>query len=942
MADDPNQSRKGAPNRLGSGPSWLERQGQAYSQQTAQERLERQRIDLANERINAYSGALKAGYSGEFRQDMTDEIDRETKMMNTLLPRATLRAETRRERYTNLAGSNIRREFSSSSVNGQVADYARSSAGQNMAMSYMGKSYNDLERQQSAYMNQIGDLGRGSAALSERLYNQDGSQNPRVAWRIADKDRQRQEIERNLGGIHGAMSIQRSMGLDPLSQNRDLFGVGQKAAGMLSSGALDNNQNAKKAAEDLAAALENLKNTVGKTDEQIEHMRADAKKSADDFQGASGSGGGGNKWGGRLQAAGAIMGMAGEFGREVFLNQTNTMTGNRITAASLTNNLFDRRRAALAGDMTQLTALTSGAMTGAQAEGDVNKRSSKITDSLMSGGLIAGGVAAMAAGAGASATGVGAVAGVPLMALGGLAVAVGGVAKGINVLRGADANAEKLAEEQRQISLADQLAHVPGAMRQRLYDYGQGTRAAALEAGGTGDAFLSKTNDSFFLHRLESARIGTDQFTQMAQQGFAAQGSMFNSEQVFGARNMERAGMGSMGTNMGRMGSLAAAGSNNPQAALASVMEAAFTKSLDSSKALSMMVDNTAAMAGASVGATRAGIDTTGASSRILMGMVNPDMQNKEMATSRAMTAAGIMNDINSGTSTSFSDMMGTASISRAGGVSRQQGIILKKLGNETTEQLKIEMSRIEKLPPGERAAAEKKFAGNLTDNLGLGEFINQKTGQVDMGRLRGGLEQRSMGIFRSSSFMAGIDPNTPGYHDLATGKIGMKDLQTDPKYAQLRNKVGQAAALAPGGGLTSGEALSRGEAGAISAEAAGKAAGIMSGTGPISDVKKNLDDMATVQFAEMSKEAKLAAEQLGGVTEAFKAMTEASKALADKVGSKNSDAVMGASAEAAKSFEMGASTFTTSVDKFGVILNDFARGVGVRVPEMQKRSAGN
>lgn len=935
MADDPNQSSRGAPNRLGGAPSWLERQGQAYSQQTASSRLERQRIALANDRISSYNDALQAGIPQEFHDQLKEGISHESKMMNTLLPRAELRAETRRERFTNLAGSNIRREFSSSSVNGQVSDYARSSSGQNAAMGYMGSSYSSLERQQSAQMNQIADLGRGSASLSERLYNPDGTQNAKIAWRIADKDRQRQEIERNLGGITGAMAIQRSMGLDPMSQNRDLFGVGQKAAGMLSSGALNNNDGAKKAAEDLAAALENLKNTVGKTDEQIEQMRADAKKSADDFQGASGSGGGGNKWGGRLQAAGAIMGMAGEFGREVFLNQTNTMTGNRTTAASLTNNLFDRRRAALAGDMTQLTALTSGTMAGAQAEGAINKRTSQWTDGLMSGGLIAGGLATMAAGAGASATGVGAVAGIPLMALGGLAAAAGGIAKGINVMRGADSNAEKLAEEQRQIQLADQLAHVPGAMRQRLYDYGQGLRGASLEAGGAGDAFLTNSTSSAFMGRLQNARIGTDQFSQFAAQGFGQQGSVFSSDQVFGARNMERAGMGSMSTNMSRMGSLAAAGSNNPQAALASVMEAAFTKSLDSSKALSMMVDNTAAMAGASIGATRSGLDTTAASSRILSGMVNPDMQNKEMATQRAMTAAGIMNDINSGTSTSFSDMMGTAAISRAGGVSRTQGIALKGLDDSTAAQLKLEMSRIEKLPPGEKAAAGKKFSNNLIDNMGLGGFINPKSGEADFGRLRAGLDQRAMGVFRSGTSMADLDKSMPGYDELASGKIGMKELQSDPKYGTLRVKVGEAARLQ---GLTTQEFLSRGQAGDISTAGAAKAAGAIGGTGAVSETKKTLDDLATVQFAEMTKEAAAAAQQLGGVVEALKAMNEASAALAGKVTGGNAESVMGASAEAAKSFEMGAGTFTTGVENFGKILNTFASSIGVRVPEASQK----
>lgn len=937
MPNDPNQSGKGPPNRL-AGPSWLERLGQNYSQQTAQERLERQRIGLAQERISTYREAINAGIPEEFRGDLEAGISHETKMMNTLLPRSALRAETRRERFTGLAISSINRQYSSSSINGQVTDFARSSAGQNTAMGYMGSSYGQLERQQSSLMNQISELGRGSASLAERLYNADGTQNARIAWRIADKDRQRQELERSLGGIAGAMSIQRSMGLDPMSQNRELFGAGQKANTLLASGALDGNNAAKKAAEDLAAALEQLKNTVGKTDEQIEELRAEAKRSAEAFENAGGGGGGGNRWASRMQVAGAAFNIAGEIGREVFLNQTNTITGNRITAAGLTNNLFDRRRAALAGDMTQLTAMTSGAFAGAQAEGQVNKRTSQVTDSLLSaGGLIAGGATLMAAGAGASSTGIGAAVGVPMMVVGGIAVAAGGVAKGINVIRGADANAEKLAEEQRQIQLADQMAHIPGAMRQRLYDYGQGIRGASLEAGGLGNAFLTNTASASFLGRLQASRIGTDQFAQMSGQGFAQQGGMFAVDQIFAARNLERGGFGSMGTNMTRMGALAAAGSNNPQAGLQSVMEAAFTKSLDSSKALSMMVDNTAAMAGGSVGAGR-GMDTTNASARIISGLVNPDMQNKEFAIQRAMSASQILNDINSGTSTSFSDMMGTAAIARAGGVSRTQGIRLKSLDNSTAEQLRLEMSRIEKLDPASKMEAQKKFSGDLRDNLGLGGFVDPKTGLADFNRLRAGLDQRSMGAFRTGTSMA-LLAGTPGFEDLAAGRIGFKELTADPKYGTLRSKIGEAAGFQ---GLTTQEFLSRGGMGSISAAGAGSAASAMAGAN-VSETKKTLDDLATVQFAEMSKEARLAAEQLGGVTQALKAMNEASGALASKVSDGNSSGIMGASAAAAKSFEMGADTFATGVQNFGTILNSFARNVGVRVPDgMQKRSAGN
>lgn len=937
MADEPNQSNKGPVNRLGSGPSWIERQGQAYAQQTAQARLEQQRLSIANERISVYSAAMQAGIPEELRIKLESEIGHETKMVNTLLPRSELRAETRRERFTSLAVGNINREFNSSSVNGQVNDISRTTFGQNRALGYMSRSYNQLEQMQSSHMNQIGSLEKESLELAQGLYDTHGNQDASVASRLKNRQIVKQMLEKEMGGITGAMSMQRSMGLDPMSQNRELLGAGQKAAGMLSSGQLESNQFAKKAAEELTAALEKLKDTVGKTDEEIDTLRSEAKKSAEDFNKASGGGGGGhnNRMIAGLGVAAGALDLAAGFGREVLLNQTNTITGNRITAAAMTNNLFDRRRAALSGDMTQLSMLSSGALNGAQAEGQVNKKSSLFTETTSTGAAIIGGAGAITAGLASAggmtsliAGGTGALISAPALAIGAGIGAIGyGVYRGIGALRGAPQNSEKLAEEQRQIQLADQLAHVPGAMRQRLYDYGQGLRGAALEAGGAGDAFLVNSGSSAMLGRLQNARIGTDQFAQMAAQGFGQQGSVFNGDQIFGARNLEHAGMGSMSTNMSRMGTLASGGSNNPQASLQAVMESAFTKSLDSSKALSMMVENTSAIAGTSIGATRAGMDTTGAASRILSNLVNPNMKNEAMAVQRAATASGILNDINTSRGTSFADMAGTTAVARAGGADWMTAVNLRGIDNATRDQIKRDALRIEKLSGTDKTAAQSKLSEQLT-TMGLIDFT--KNGTVNTQKLLPALNAASGQVYRR--MLGGIDPNLPGYSELASGNMSKETLNSNPQYSELHRAISKSAPALLG--LTSDESTTRGEGLEPTKAAISKAGGAMAGTGPISDIKKILDDLATVQFAEMSKEAKLAATQLGGVVEALQAMNEASTGLAAKVSAKNSDAVMGASTEAAKSFEIGASTFTTSVERFGSILNSFASSIGVRVPE--------
>jgi hypothetical protein len=945
MANDPNKSGKGAPNTLSdSGFADIESVGRRSSRHTAEDIAQRVRLSQSRQRVNTYEEALASGADGPTRDLINQGLSHERKMVNSLEPRIELRAESQRQRFTSMTQSVIERNFASSSVNGQSAEFARSSVGQRMGIGMMGTPYEQLEAKRMSMMNSISSLGSRAGQIAEDLYDINGKQDPAKMQQLQQIFSQRNRMVNRMGSIDAAQRLQRAEGIDPESRAKDLLGVGERAARVnfresvsndLRSGSMSNQsveqlkQREVQLAGQLTEELEKLKNAAGKSAEEIDSMQKAAGKTADEFkrtQEAIGQGGG-SKGGGFGKYAGILEG-AGQFGREVFLNQTNTITGNSTTAAGMTNSLFDRRRAALAGDMTQLSLLSSGVFSGAQKEGAVNKGTSSVTDILSGAGGLAGGL--MAAGAASSATGVGAPLGLGLLAAGGV---VYGASKLINVARGADSNSEKLAEEQRQIRLAEEVAHVPGAMRQRLYDFGMGARGAALEGGGSAgqrylDMYTGKGSD-LRLQRMQEARIGTEQMNQYSAQGFAEQGSVFNSEQVYAARNLERSGMGSMAANMGRMGQLAAAGSNNPQAGLQQVLEAAFMKSLDSAKTLNMMVQYTSAMAASSVGASRAGMDTVGSSARILSNLVNPDMANKEMAMSRAATAADTLNKINSGVGVNFADMAGTSAIAKAGGVGMMGAINLKKLDDTTAETLRAELSRIEKLDPQTKIKESKRFGQTITETMGLSQFVD-KDGQVRSKDLSKGLDARSKGIFRHGNFIGSIDQTAPGYDDLINKKIGLEELRNNPKYNQLYRSASDAASLT---GLTLSEAMTRGEGAKIGGMAGAKAEGAITGKGIISETQKTLDDLATRQFAEMTKEARLAAKELGGVSEALMKINEASKALGDKLSDKTSDKVMGAATEAAKSFEMGAETFTAGVQQFGMLVNGLSRGMGIRTP---------
>jgi len=883
MADDVNKSRNPiAPNSTLT--EEIRRLREQLFTPTASERAAEDKIMRAQDIYSTGSEAV-GSLPEKFRSQVQRQVNMAEANLNRWLPSHATHLETKAERYTEIARNEVRRSFN---VNGQISDVARSSAGQQRALNYLNTPYADLEGRRGAIDQEIADLEKSSVSKMRYMMGANPYLAGKAQQALGMNESRKQSLVMEAGGLEAGMKGLKDMGLGPT-----LLRAATEAV--------------EKAFKDLADAGEGASQA----------LKDAAKAAEDNYNAVKGGGGGGGfgKWG---KGAGQLLTLGGEIGREIFLGQTNTITGNRTTAAALTNNLFDRRRAALAGDMTQLTMLSSGAFEGAQNEGGVNKGSSRWTDIAMGVGGVVGGAAL-------SLTGVGAAAGVPaaLAGLAGLAGMAYGGTKLVNVARGADSTQEKLAEEQRQIQLAEEMAHVPGAMRQRLYDFSMGTRSSALLAGGAAGARFLEQNTgrggAANLQRMQDARIGTEQFNALTAQGFGEQGSVFNANQVFAARNLERGGFGSMGQNMARAGALAQAGSNNPQAGLQQVLEAAFTKSLDGSKALDMMVQNTAAMAATSIGGTRAGLDTTGASARILSNLINPDMPNKEMAATRAATAEQTLNDINRGIGFSYADQSGVNAIRRATGTSRTQSAVLKNLTDADAAMLLSEL---------DKGGDTRALANKMQNKMGLGEFTTANGG-INAGKLRAGLEQRSRSIFREGVFVANA-AGTPGYDDLVSGRITREEVENNPKYHELATKLGQSASLK---GLTTAEALTGGRAGAISADAAAKAAGGIGGTGALTDAQRVLDDIATKQFVEMTKEAKLAAEQLGGVSEALRKISEAQSGLSEKLTDQTSDKVMGAAAEAAKSFEMGASTFTIGVKDFGTVLNSFAKSIGVRVP---------
>ena len=201
-------------------------------------------------------------------------------------------------------------------------------------------------------------------------------------------------------------------------------------------------------------------------------------------------------------------------------------------------------------------------------------------------GALAGG-AVIAGGALLSGTGIGSAVGIPVMAAGAkllaLSTGVGAIAGGASYMMGEKANVN-VTTAQAEAGTIRGAARVGGAAAylqaqmaekqisaeqlQGVVNFGRGLGGVAQGLGGAGgEAYLQSTvGNPAFLKNLTDKRIGMEQFTNLSQQGAGVQGSLFNANQIFTARGLERTGYGSMENTMTNMNLMSRAGSNNPEA----------------------------------------------------------------------------------------------------------------------------------------------------------------------------------------------------------------------------------------------------------------------------------------------------------------------------------------------------------------------------------------
>lgn len=962
MADDVNKKPgKGIDDSLDA----ISSIGRRYGQPGVQDTQEREKLRSAQESVNNLTEASETNSALAQSKAVQEGLAQYKETIKKLGPKVSMRRDMRRERAIRETTSAVEREFSKKSINGQIMSSMGSSGVQDRAMSMVGKSQRELESERSELFGQLGGIEESTVSqVQESLYDKEARQDPKVLQQIRANYRQKRALTGKIATIDAALKKQRSAGLDQESQDEKLLQAGQRAEETIfrksvsdelrsgsGLGALNPGQLQQKQISDskaLADALEKLKNSAGESAEAIDGLKKESETAAENLkrtdealrQVKAGGGGGGSTTGAVMMGIAQSFGVIGSAAQESLINQPLMAMQNRIGNASLSNRMYGMRNAAIGGDMTALMNVSSQISDRMNEFGEDLKENADIVRGarVLEGAVNTGmGVAQVVSGAKNNVNPLAQVGGTARLSeiTQGVRETIGGAAQTTtattDALLGVSRRQAELQGRESALALSQEINAVPGDFRQKLYDYSMGTRQAALAGGGAvGNRILNqyagdRGQQGGLLSRIEQARINPEEFAKLTAQGAAEQGSVFNTEQVFAARRMERSGYGTTEQNLGRISALGAAGANNPQAAFGSVLEAAFSKGLDSSKALNMMVQNTAELVKSSQGATMVGLDTTAASAAKLASLINPNIENKEVGLARARTAEDQLNQINRGIGANFSDMLTISQISQESGLSNVGAMALKKLDNQTANTLQEQLKAYEKMTPNERQGKEgSKLKDSLFD-LGLGELVNSQ-GDIDTKGGQAALRRRNLSVLNSGAFLSLTGPGMEGLEDFRSGDLSMDEIRKNPKYQQLRTALGKAGAFSTQEGLTGTEigAQVEGAFGKSAINEAGRTQAEAAQAGTTGGIRKTLDESATAEGADMANKARQAARELGGVADAMGKINKQIQSLVGQLSDKTAGSFQGAAAEAAKDFTLSSQFFSRAVGDFNQAVQAF------------------
>ena len=641
----------------------LGRLEQQYANEPAAFRELRHRAATARDQIEAIN-TIKQTRPAMFADpqfNLAKRLASAQKAKQSLEPRMALYKESTRERINEQAVNVIGREYSERAVNSYVNANSNSLESQAAGASAAQQGYGSLAEQRGNILNQMQGLRQESmTAAGEYMKNR--GVNPAAQETLQGNAAQMKDLAQQLIPITLAMQQLKQQGLDPQGRQRALIGAGDKAAGVLSYNAMEDEMKSGKglgalnpvelrkreadAAERLIKALEELRNSAGKTKEELEELNKNAETAAKEFEEvgeARKMPGGGDRYASEKIIAGTVaeaLGIITSAFQNIAINQPMQMVSNVAGAANLENQKYDMWHSALQGNMADRLSLGAweiGNEFGVQQAGRKDLvHGAKIASNVITAGLGVAQMATGAAGAGGTVLGNNVVENVAQGAKSAISGIAGGVEEGAAWYRQTEKARLRIDATQAVVGASKALNYIPGRQLQGYRDYVMGLNETAGQMGGqVGEDFLNEAGGTDFMERMQTQGVGLKEMGALSAQGVQAMGSMFRSNQVIGAAQLENIGFGTADQNMKRMGILGAAGTGDPMQNLGKLVEEGMQRGLNSSKAIDMIVENTARMTEETVRAGGAA-DPTDWLAKTILGAIDKSNPNKEMAGSIA------------------------------------------------------------------------------------------------------------------------------------------------------------------------------------------------------------------------------------------------------------------------------------------------------------------
>lgn len=756
-------------------------------------------------------------------------------------------------RANRMVGTTVNQSFSGSTINGQISARLESTDAQQRALR-IASTVDPDNLSRRIRMSESRMTGYAEEASKLKTVNRFGDPDPAAQERLQQLYGLR-EVELNRrSGMMGAARIHRMQGLDPESRMDSLVRSVDQAGNItgrqspevqklmgLSSG--DFRKQEFEAADRLARSFEKLSQVADTTSDEFKNLKKevdDAEKTFKDVQNAkaSGAGGGGGISGWALAQGGfeaAAMGI-----QQIGVNQRLGGMSNTAGFANFQNQAYQTYKAANAGDVASLMMLPQfqaaegfGGSLGTAANAAVISRGAAGVMQVGAGGVQAASTVNVLSDVLNSSGAAGA------MKAGGQDVIAGTAVTleaGMDYKRQISAGQANVAGRNARIEVARAIQAIGAEQLQGFRDFGVGMGGAAGGMGLGGDAFLRSTVTASQLDRLSAARISPTQFAELAGQGVNSMGSGFNQEQIFGARALERRGLGNAGQNMERMSQLYAAGANNPQEGLGRILEAAIPKGFDNSKLVGQLVQYTSQVA-QNAGGAASGLNLTGAAATLLTSGINPSTQNKEAMLQHAADLQGAFKGVETNTSTSYAGMVSVARAQRSMGRGGVSAVIAESLPTEVLMGLRDEAD------PAKRKAALMQ------------QGLSPSTQPGTLDKL---IENRQMKELEAGG--AGFVVNAKGGLSGLLGRMRKGGQLND----QDMESVGQIAALErinTGADVKTSDIISR-ISGTGTKGTTGTGAGVFSDK-DVGKLQKSMDDLRTQGFVQLSSAAAAAAKSL-------------------------------------------------------------------------------